>query len=153
MIQLTFGLLAMAMLTPPQIANPQATQPAEPVQFVTPFEVSDDHEKLAGKTISMIGNVDDEFSSRAFTIDDDLPWNTAADILVIAPEMKKDFSKVAYVRIVGRVAPFNDAEVQKFINATPAIAEKLRDFKGRAIVLATTVTGPSGETLTVNGKD
>ena len=47
----------------------------------------------------------------------------------------------------------SDAEVQKFVEAVPAIAGKVRDFKDRAIVMATSVTGPVGEDLTVSGND
>lgn len=155
MITRTLSMLAVAW-----VACQQVTRPAEvplpdpdPVQYVTPFELSDHPDRYAGKTISMIGDVDDEFGTRAFTIDDDLPWNHSGDILVLAPEMKKEFTKVAYVRIRGRVVRPSDAEVQKFIEAVPAIAGKVRDFKDRAIVVATTVTGPVGEDLTVNGGD
>ncbi len=96
----TLGILAVSMMVaqqPPPTQPPPTPPPAQPatelplpevVQYVTPFEVSDHHERFVGKTISMIGNVDDEFSSRAFTVDDDLPWNHSGDILVIAPEMK-----------------------------------------------------------------
>ena len=85
-----------------QPARPAETPLPEAVQYVTPFELSDHHERYVGRTISMIGDVD-------------------------------------------------DAEVQKFVADTPAMAEKVRDFKGRAIVIASSVTGPDGEDLTVNG--
>lgn len=145
----TFGILAMTMT----VAQQPAEMPLpEVVQYVTPFEVSDHPDRYVGRMISMIGNVDDELSPRAFTVDDDLPWNHSGDILVIGPEMKKEFTKVAYIRIKGRVVAFTDEEVQKFITATPAVAEKVRDFKGRAIVIAATVTGPDGQDLTMNGR-
>jgi hypothetical protein len=153
MTTFTFGLLAVALFAPQQATRAPETQPSAAIEYVTPFELSDDHEALAGKTISMIGNVDDAFGTRAFTIDDDVPWNRSGDILVIAPELRKDFAKAAYLRLRGRVVPFEDAAVQQFIAATPALAEDLRDFDGRAIVLADSVTGPAGEDLTVGGKD
>ena len=155
MITLTSGMLALTLFAAQQAARPPEIPLPDPdaVQYVTPFELSDHPDRYAGKTISMIGNVDDEFGTRAFTIDDDLPWNHSGDILVLAPEMKKEFTKVAYIRIRGRVVRFSDAEVQKFIEAVPAAAGKVRDFKDRAIVVATTVTGPLGEDLTVNGND
>jgi hypothetical protein len=148
-------LVAAALFAPPQAARPVEQTPAAApvaVQYLAPFEISDNHERLAGSMISMIGNVDDAFGTRAFTIDDDLPWNHSGDILVIAPEMKKDFGNVAYVRIQGRVVRFSDEDVQKFIAEMPAIAGKVREFKDRAIVVAASVTGPDGEDLT-NGKD
>lgn len=149
----TLAILAVTLLVSQQPARPAETPLPEAVQYVTPFELSDRHGRYVGKTISMIGDVDDAFGVRAFTVDDDLPWNHSGDILVLSPEMKKEFTKVAYVRIKGRVVPFDDAEVQKFVADTPAMAEKVRDFKGRAIVIASSVTGPDGEDLTVNGRD
>jgi hypothetical protein len=153
MIARTLGMLAVAWVVFQQVARPVEIQLPEPVQYVTPFELSDHPDRYLGKTISMIGNVDDEFGTRAFTVDDDLPWKHSGDVLVIAPEMKKEFTMVAYIRIRGRVARFGDEEVRKFIEAMPAIAGKVNDFKDRAIVMATSVTGPTGEDLTVNGKD
>lgn len=159
MFTLAIGTLTLALFAPPQGSPPpQAaplpeTPPPAPIQYVTPFELSDHHERFVGRTISMIGNVDDTFSQRAFTINDDLPWNHSGDILIISPEMKKDFAKVAYVRIRGRVVRFTDEAVQQFIKNVPAVAEKIRDFKDRAIVLAETVTGPDGEDLTAGGKE
>lgn len=152
MIARTFGILAVTLFVSQQPARPAELPLPEAVQYVTPFELSDHHERYVGKTISMIGNVDDAFGVRAFTVDDDLPWNHSGDILVIAPEMKKEFTKVAYVRIRGRVVRLGDEDVQKFIAEVPAVAGKVRDFKDRAIVLAASVTGPDGEDLTVNGK-
>lgn len=149
----TLGILAVTLFVSQQPARPAELPLPDPVQYVTPFELSDHPDRYVGKTISMIGNVDDEFGTRAFTIDDDLPWNHSGDVLVIAPEMKKEFTKVAYIRIRGRVVRLDDAEVQQFIAAMPATAGKVRDFKGRAIVMAASVTGPNGEDLTVNGKD
>jgi hypothetical protein len=149
----TLGILAVTLFVSQQPARPAEMPLPEAVQYVTPFELSDHHERYVGKTISMIGDVDDAFGTRAFTIDDDLPWNHSGDVLVISPELKKEFTKVAYLRIRGRVVPFNDEDVQKLIAEMPAIAGKVRDFKGRAIVMATSVTGPLGEDLTVNGKD
>ena len=152
MIARTFGILAVTVFASQQVARPAEIPLPEAIQYVTPFELSDHPDRYAGKTISLIGNVDDEFGARAFTVDDDLPWNHSGDILVIAPEMKKEFTKVAYVRIRGRVVRLGDEDVQKFIASVPAVAEKVRDFKDRAIVLASSVTGPDGQDLTVNGK-
>lgn len=148
-IWIAWGALA-AM--PAQLTRASQTPPqqVEAVQYLTPFELSEHPDRYYGKTVSMIGDVDDAYGTRAFTLNEELPWTNAGDILVLAPELKKEFAKVAYVRVRGIVVRAASPEVEQYLAEVPAMAARVRDdFKNRPIVLAESLTGPAGEDLII----
>jgi hypothetical protein len=139
---------------PAQLTRASQTPPQQvvAVQYLTPFELSEHPDRYYGKTVSMIGDVDDAYGTRAFTLNEELPWTNAGDILVLAPELKKEFTQVAYVRVRGLVVRAGSPEVEKYLAEVPAMAARIRDdFKNRPIVLAESVTGPAGDDLTAKG--
>jgi hypothetical protein len=130
---------------------PRVTMPATAVMYLTADELVAKPSQYYDKTVSLIGDVDDTYGRRVFTIDDDRFWSTGEDVLVIAPApLREDFDDEVYVHVQGKLMRFVRADVEKHLDSERRMSARFwQDFEDRPVIVAEFVRGPAGQDLTM----
>jgi hypothetical protein len=115
-------------------------------------ELASNPQKYYGKPVLVVADIEDMFSATVFSLDEDKLWSTAKDVLVVAPGLSKNASEEDWVTVVGMVAQFSPAEVERQtpgyrLDLSPKLA---RDFADRPVIVAKSVRAPDGRELMVS---
>jgi cytochrome c556 len=141
-----FSLTALSAGQGQPPAAPPAGTPPKPLVPVAASSVAANPDPYVGEYVTLTGAVEANLSKTSFSVDQDKTKATGKDVLVLAPNLQKPAEANGYVTVIGQLIKFDPAEVEKnlkgyTVDLSPGDLEK---FKGKPVVLATSVINTAG---------
>ena len=123
-----------------------AGPPPKPLVPVAASSVAANPDQYVGEFVTMSGAVEHNVSKTSFSVDQGKTKSTGKDVLVLAPYLQSAADDNTYVTVIGQLIKFDPADVAtKLKDYTLDLSpEDIARFKGKPVVLATSVINAAG---------